>query len=1052
MATTDFASWILKRPHLVTSLLLLSAVLGLIGFRAMPMNLFPDANYPQVIVLITEPGASASDIEDRVTRPVEKALYSISLVRTIRSTTQDEMAAVSVEFEYEKGLSDAATDVANALKKIEAMLPNDILPPQIFKISDATAPVFTLAAYPAPNSNLDLSKIRQLANNDIKEAFLRIPEVGDVEIFGAYIPQINIEVDQRKLRELGLNLDQVVMEIKSQNLDIPSGLIIQDKNQYRIKTYGEKKDKAELASIVIATKNGYPILLEDIAEVEVGIQDRHSLFLGNGREAIGINILRPEKGGHVTTTIKAVERALPQIRAMFPDIKFEVADTQKTIIETSIKNMAEALRDSVLMTVLVIFLTLASIRLASIAAVSIPLVCFMAFAGMYLLGYELNIVTMTAIILSVGLLVDDSIVVIENIQRHSLQKTESLKEAVVHGLNEILLADWSGTFTTVIVLIPIMFVGGYPEKILRPLTVVLSLTLLASFIVSVTVIPLAAQRLLRKGEQKNFIERAASLVDKTIISLLKNLFQNLVLIGLQHRFIFVFIGIVLFILSMRQMPLVGRDLMPSMDTGIIKVAFKTETDAAINVTSKIAKSIERVLEQIEGLEMTSLVMGSEPGVVSFGTGKTQQSGLITAHYIDRFHRKETIWQIEDKIRYQASLIPGVVSLSVYDFGATPLSSIAAPVDIMLTGPDPRVLDQLADELAERIKKVKGLTSVERSWTWDKREIALYIDPALCSKYGTNFSEISRQIRNGLDGINASTLSIRGQDGYVIKVRYEPGLRNNLDDLLSIYIETPSGLIPLEEIAKIEKKFTRSIVTRKDLMPVVDIYGYRAQAAISHLHDRIAKALSDFSMPPGYQLSYEGEYKNMGSTGKRLGKALTISLILLFFSLVITFRSFMNPVVIMVAIPLSMIGAVWGLMITERHMCMPATMGMILLTGIVVNNSILLIDFIEKSLTKGVSLKKAIIDAVQTRTRPIFMTVACTVVGMWPVAAQRALGLERLSPLAVVAIGGLIVSTILTLVYVPIFYSLVADMRGWLERLRINNNAEKKNTLLKTTKN
>ncbi len=1033
MASFDLASHILKRPHLILSLLFLCAVLGFIGFRSMPLNLFPDANFPRIVVLVSEPGASARDIEDKVTRPVEKALYSISLVRTVKSSSQDQMAAISAEFEYEKGLADAATDVANALKKVESTLPPDILPPQIFKVSDATAPVFTLALRPKSGSQIDIAKIRQLADNEIKEAFLRIPTVGDVEVFGGYVPEITVDIDQAKLRSIGLSLSQVLLAIRGQNINIPDGLILRTKTQYRLKTYGEKANLSELSSIVLATRQGHPITLGDVAKIELGTRDRQSLFMGNGYEAIGLNILRPEKGGHVTTTIDAVEKALPGIKALFPQVEFQIADTQKGLIEASIKNMTQALRDSIIMTVLVIFLTLASIRLASLAAVSIPLVCFMAFAGMYLLGYELNIVTMTAIILSVGLLVDDSIVVIENIQRHAAQENKSITQAVIDGLNEIFLADWAGTFTTVIVLVPIMFVGGYSEKILRPLTVVLSLTLLSSFLASVTIIPLLAKRFTTRPQKKNLIEKAASQVDRFIVEPIRDLFQELVTFALRHRLIFIVIGLILLAISLRQVPLVGRDLMPSMDTGIVKVSFKTQADASIDVSHQVAKAIEQVLRDIEGLEMTALEIGSEPGVISFGTGRTPQDGSITAHFIDRFHRKKTIWQMEQDIRERASKIPGIISLSVYDFGATPLSSISAPVDLVISGPDPMVLDTLADKVLEKIKNVKGLTSVTRSWTWDKREIALFIDPQQCAVFGTSVDEVSRLIGQAIQGQGATILRVPGEDGYLVRVRYDKALRDSLEDVMALYIDTNKGLVPLSQLASYEKRFTRTLFTRKDLMPVVDIYGYRATSAISHLHERITKALSDLSLPKGYELTYEGEYKNMGQTGKRLGKALGIAVILLFFSLVVTFRSFVSPLVIMVAIPLSVIGAVWGLLITGRHMCMPATMGMILLTGIVVNNSILLIDFIQQERRRGRDIKNAIIGAVRMRTRPIFMTVACTVVGMWPVAAQRALGLERLSPLAVVAIGGLIVSTLLTLVYVPIFYSLVEDLKRRLTK-------------------
>ncbi len=1035
MASFDLAGNILKRPHLIISLLLLASVLGLIGFSSMPMNLFPDANYPQIVVLIQEPGASAKDVESKVTRVVEKALYSISLVRKIKSTTQDGMAAVAVEFEYKKGLDAAATDVANQLNRIKPELPSDILPPQIFKVSDATAPVFTFALIPKKRSLFDLAKVRQLADNEIKEAFLRIPQVGNVEVFGGYKPEIEIDVDRNRLKAFGLDLAQVIAAIRSQNLNIPDGLIIRSKDQFRIKTYGEKADISQLGNILVSTRDGYPVLLKDIANIKTSFKDRQSLFMRNLEEAIGLNVMRPEKDGHVTTTIKAVQKALPKIEKQFPEIEFKIADTQKNLIETTIKNLIDALRDSVMMTVLVIFITLASIRLASLAAISIPLVFLMAFAVMYLMGSELNIVTMTAIILSVGLLVDDSIVVIENIQRHATKLAKPIKQAIIDGLNEIVLADWAGTFTTVIVLVPIMFVGGYSQKILRPLTVVLSLTLLSSFIVSVTIIPLMAKYMAGKGT-KNFIERFVSLVDKYLIVPIRDFFASLVGFALRHRPFFIIPAIVLFIISMKQMPLIGRDLMPPMDTGIVKIDFKAESDLGINATQKIAQKVARIVASMPGFRYMSLEVGTEPGVISFGTSRTPQQGVITAHFIDRFHRKKTIWQIEKEIQKRAFLIPGISSLAVYDYGATPLSSIAAPVDIMVSGPDVKLLNSLANEVEKRLYKVRGLTAVTRSWTWDKKEAALYIDPEKAAFYETNPISISSQIRQRIEGVGASVLRINGEDGYLIRVRYQKKQRDSIDSILNFEIKTPKGLIPLRELARINTRLIPTVFTRNDLIPVVDVYGYRsAEASISHLHERIIKVLKGLKLPKGYKISYEGEYKNMGETGARMGKALGIAVILLFFSLVITFKSWTNPLVIMVAIPLAIIGAVWGLLITGRHMCMPATMGLILLTGIVVNNSILLIDFIEQARKKGEDLIGAIKQAVKTRTRPIIMTVTCTVVGMWPVAAQKAIGLERLSPLAVVAIGGLIVSTILTLVYVPIFYSLVEDAKNLLKRLK-----------------
>ena len=1037
-----FVERFLERPHLIASLIFLAVALGFIGFKSMPLNLFPDANYPVISVIISWPGASADDVEDKVTRIVEKELATVDLVRKVRSVSQDEMAAVSVEFEYKKGLDAAATDIANALKRIGSKLPPDIRPSRIFRVSDATTPVFTLAIIPKKESHLDLAKVRQLADNEIREDFLRIPDVANVEVFGGYFPEVSVEIDPVKLHAYGLSLEQVILALRGQNVNIPDGLIIREDGQFLIKTQGERLKKEEFASIVVAHEpgnGGGEVHLGDIASIKTLYQERQSLYRGNGRAAIGINLLRPEKG-HVTTTIAAVEKALPAIRAKYPGISIEVADTQKIIIESSIENMVDALRDAIIMTVGVIFLILADTRISLLAAISIPFTYFLTFAAMYLFGYELNIVTLTAVIVAVGLLLDDAIVVIENIERHYYRIGKPIYRAVVDGLNEILLADWAGTYTTVIVLIPIMFIGGYVEKILRQFTVVLSFALLSSYVVSVTVIPLLAPYLVRTDSKKNGFERVVALFGTHVIDPIRDFFASLIDTALSHKWLFIISGIILFVVSMRfVMPLSGRDLMPPMDTGIVKIAFEADSDTSISGTEKIARKIESILQRMEGVELISTTVGSEPGVVSFGTGNIPQQGLVTVHFVDRFHRKETIWQMEEEIRRQTAGITGLKSLDVFDFGATPLSSITAPVDIMVSGPDPGVLDNLADQVKTRLMKVRGLTTVTRSWTMDKTEWLMHVDIEKASRYGLGPVEISRELTDAVKGGAASVLRVPGEDGYLIRVRYPSRARDSLSDILAINIPTKLGPVPVGEFVRFTKSRTRTKYTRQGLEPTVDIYGYRGTVAITYLQDQIKRALSGLQLPPGYHISNEGEVKNMEEAGGRLKKALGLAVILLFFSLAPTFRSWINPLTIMTAIPFAMIGGAWGLLIVGRHACMPANMGMILLAGIVVNNSILLIDFIEKSRARGMKMKAAIEQAVRVRTRPILMTASGTIVGMLPIAAQRALGLERLSPLAVVAIGGLLVATFLTLIYVPIFYSLVDGMREkgkeWLEKRR-----------------
>ncbi len=1024
----NFVEAYTRKPHLLTAIIFLVVALGVISFKLMPLNLFPDANYPVISVVIYQPGASARDMEDKVARPIEKELGTIDLVRKVTSVSNDEIAAVSAEFEYKKGLDSAATDVANALQKIMWKLPKGILPPQIFKVSDATSPVVTLALTPKKGSHLDLAKVRQLADSEIKEALLRIPHVADVEVFGGYKPEYLVAVDQTRLHRYHLSLPQIMAAIGAQNLNIPNGLIIRKKSQFLFKVAGEKRVMEELGSMVVGKgPDNREVHLRDVARIKASYKERQSLFHGNGKQAIGVNILRSPRG-HVTTTLASLDKYLPRIKKKFPYIDFQVVDTQGTLIKTSISNMVDSLRDAIIMTIIVIFLFLANVRMSVLAAISIPFVYFMTFAEMKLLNYELNIVTLTAVILAVGLLLDDAIVVIENIERHYTQLGKPIARAAIEGTREIILADFAGTYTTVIVLIPIMFIGGYVQKILRPLSVVLALSLLNSFIISVTVIPLFAPRFLEGKREKNRVERLLDLFDRHIIGGARRLFVALLDTGLRHRLIFILLAVLLLMVSRKMMPLAGRDLMPPMDTGILKVSFEADSGSSLAQTEKILQRMEAIIKKQKGLVRFDSMVGSEPGVISFGKGRTPQMGLITAHFVDRFHRKESLWDIENRLRRAFQEIPGLKYVDVYDFGATPLSSISAPVDVMISGPDPEVLDRLASQVESRLRKVKGLTSVSRTWTLDKKEAQFIVDMHKAALYGLSPLDISHQVAAAVKGGEASVFRVPGEDGYVIRVRYPSRERNSKKRLETLQIQSSLGPVPLRSLGRITLVKTRTTITHQNYQPTVDVYGYRSTMAISHIQEQVNRLLKGIPLPPGYHISQEGEIKKMKESFTRLVHALAFAIILLYFSLVPTFKSWIHPFTIMAAIPLALIGAIWGLLVVGRHSCMPAFMGMILLAGIVVNNSILLLDFAERALEGGASLREALEGAVRVRVRPILMTASATIVGMIPIAAQWAVGLERLSPLAVVAIGGLTVSTLLTLFYIPLLYSLFHDAR------------------------
>jgi multidrug efflux pump subunit AcrB len=581
-----------------------------------------------------------------------------------------------------------------------------------------------------------------------------------------------------------------------------------------------------------------------------------------------------------------------------------------------------------------------------------------------------------------------------------------------------------------------MFVGGYSQKILRPLAVVLSLALFSSYVVSVTVIPLLAPRLMKAGQGANRLER---MLEK---------FSALWLLPLQRFFIRCFrlstgkwgwllptLMLGLLLISLRQMPLAGRDLMPPMDTGIVKIDFEVWPNSPVAIIDQVVAEMEKQIMAVPGFVRMATVVGAEPGVISFGADRTPQEGLITVHFQNRFERDQSIWQIEAGLRESLSRLPGLKRADVYDYGATPLSSIAAPIDVMISGPDSRLLDRLAVGAEQRLRTVRGLTSVSPSWNWSKREIAITLDEARLARYGLSPVDVSSMIITATTGRVASHFSIAAQDGYNVRLRFDPDDMTAIADLETLQIVGPEGTVPLADIAEIRQVFRQSRITRQGLSPVINIRGYRDRTAITHLQDQVQTALADMPLSAGYRISQEGEIRQMKESFAELGLAMGLAILFLYFSMVVTFSSYLQPVIIMSAIPLAFIGVPWGMLLLERHFCMPAAMGMILLGGIVVNNSIILVDFIERSRAEGKSLQAAIEAAISRRTRPILMTALSTVAGMLPVAAQSAVGLERLSPLAVVAIAGLLVSTFLTLAWIPALYAGVDRLKIKLRQSR-----------------
>ena len=1004
-----------KRPYLLFSIIFGFFVMGIIGLKELPKNLFPDANRPQVVVITSIPGATAEVAANSVSKPIEEEISRISLVRDVSSINMANFSIVKAEFEYEKGIEAAAVDVANALSIAKSKLPKNANP-SVYTVGDFTLPVEVVALSPK-NKNITLAEIRKIADSHIKPYLLANPKIGNVEVFGGYQSAINIEIDPFKAKKFGIDFDTLAKAIMALNKDIPLGLTKNKESFYTITYYGEQDNIEKLKNLNILPN----LKLKDIAKVSWSHKKRTSGYLGNGKAAIALSIQRAP-GGSVLDVSNVAREEIAKLAKLYPNIDFQIADTQRDLIETANKNMLEALRDAIIFTLLVLLFFLGNFRAIIAAGISIPFVFFGTIAIIWLSGGELNIVIYTAIILALGMLVDDAVVVLENIERH-IENSENMQTAIIKGTKEVLAPVFAGTVGTIAVIFPLMFVGDFPEHIFRPLISTLIIALLISYFLSITFIPRFSSLLYKKGTKKTKIEKIFEKIYQNSIGLLVKPYINIVNFSNGRWQIFrkIFLTtavVIVFILSLKNiMPLIGKDVMPPMDTGIIKAQIAFSANESVESAEEKLKKFLTWLHKQPWVKSSSVAFGSEVGVLSLGSGNLPSEATITINAVDRFSRKESIWQLENKIRDKIAQLPGVKKNDVFDFGATALSTIKAPLDIRIKAADYEKLPDIAKEIINEIKNIKGLTSINQSWDKDFTEIIVDINKNRALSYGLTPYHIAMQIpiKGEIISLAANLPTMNTQ---FIRLYLKGKFNENIQNLKLLPIKTKYGEIPLSEIAKLKYQLTPAKIERNKLLYSIDINGFRAKRPITHITDDANNALKNIDTT-GFVVTQEGDITQLNDSFKRIIKAIAIGIIILFFTLISIYESVRLAVIMILVLPLSMIGAAWGMLLFDKPSCTPGMVGLLLLFGIIIKNAVLLIDFY-KEYKKEETPFKAAIQSIKIRFRPVMMTAFGTIAGMIPIALEQAVGLERLSPLADVAIGGLLVGTLLTLIYIPLF--------------------------------
>lgn len=1023
----NLAEFSIKNKYTIFAVIIATLLFGIYAGKTLKMELFPDTSPPLINVVTAYPGVSAKDIVKDVSKPMEEEFATVEGVKKIKSTSQDGISIIKVEFHYGRDVDIAAVDIQNTINRIKRELPGGIQEPQVMKFSTSNKPVIT---YAVQSKQVSLAAVRDLSENEIKTALQTVNGAAAVDVFGGYKGQVNVFVDKRKLEALNIPLVQITTAISGQNASASGGRISGEDQELLIRLVQEYANPEELRNTVISNKNGNLIYLKDVASVDASGEERRSEYRYNGEAAIALQVIKRDDANTVEV-VELVKEKIEELEKRYPYLEFKAADDDSVFTKQVVENMTGSVRDAVILTTIIIMISIVSLSESMIVSLSMP-ISFMATLGlMKLSGMELNLITLSGLILAVGIVVDDSIIVLENIMRHHRDFKKDLKTAAIDGAREIFLADVAGTTTTAIVLVPLLFIEGFVGKVFGPLSLTLIYALGVSLIVSLTVIPLFT--VLIGGRSWPRLQKITVKLASPYTNFMNGLrdFYTWILSGaLKHRWLSIMLALVLFVLGMQLLKNIGMEVLPKLDAGTFSVSLQASPGTSLTKTSEITQQVEKIIASEKDVKFYSTRIGYEPGSHFLGDtgalGVTQAN--ITVNLSTRKERKETIWQIEERIRKNISTVPGIETFVVKESGGTAISTTAAPIDIRISGQDPEIASSLANDVQAKISKVPGAVNLYQSWSLNNPEIHVSVNEKRAAELGLTPTGIIKEVFASLEGAPASEIKSDIRKDTRILVRYRPEDRTSLDNLTGVMLFTPTGArVPLRDVAEIESSRGANVVTRENLQPTIDVLGYTFGRTFSHVTADIGKELANIPVPDGYSITITGEQTDLQESMGDLLFSLALAVMAVYLLLVAQFRSFIHPITIMVAVPLVLIGVSLALLLTNKAVSMSVMLGLILLVGTVVNNSIMLIDFIIRARNDGKTRYEAIIDSVSVRFRPIMMTAMSQLAGMFPLATGMALGSERFAPLATAVIGGILTATLLTMIVVPVVYSLFDDL-------------------------
>jgi len=1015
----------------ITTLMVFTAVIvmGLYSLRYIPVDLFPEMDPPFISVITTWPGANASDVETNVTRPLEDSFNTVDNLKEITSTSSDNLSVISLEFDWDADLNEASNDVRDAIDLLFAALPDEVSRPTIFKFNMSMIPI-VFYAITAEESYPGLDKILE---ERIVNPLNRIEGIGSVMLVGSPQRRIYVEADPVKLEAYNLTIEQIGNAIQAENMNMPAGNVKMGMIDYQFRIQGEFAESYELNDLVVGYSRGSSVLLKDVATVRDTLRDRAFEERIDGRQGVRMFVMK-QSGANTVRIAQEIRSALTELeKELPPDVQIqEILDTSM-FIRNSISNLSRTLLFALLFVVLVVLFFLGKWRATFIVMLTIPISLIVSFIYLFLTGGSLNIISLASLSIALGMVVDDAIVVLENISRH-IERGTSPREAAIYATNEVWLSVIITTLVIVSVFFPLTLVGGMTGILFKQLGWIVSITVVTSTLAAISLTPMLASKLLDLKSKPASPGRFSHVrIVEPFLRGLEDVYEKTIRVALFNKKKVLLAALVIFVGSLFMINLLSTEFIPEADEARLSANIELATGLRVEETIKVSRQIEAIVnERYPEVEILSISSGSdaEGGMMMFmGGGSNVINVMLRLTFAEE--RERSVWEIADDLRSQLDQIPDIVEYSV-EAGSGGMGDTT--VDVEIYGFDFNVTSALAETIRRDIAAIPGAVNVQVSRKDDRPELQVVLDRQKMAENGLNTAMVSAALRNRIDGMRTSYLREEG-DEYEIVVRYKEDFRNSVSDLESITIQNPMGAgIKLGEIGRVEEYWSPPNIERKSRERVVTVSAIPSGIALGDLAQEINAVIETTDIPPGVMINVGGAYEDMMDSFMDLGLLLMISIILVFLVMASQFESFIMPFVIMFSIPFSFTGVILALLITNTTLSIIAGLGAVLLIGIVVKNGIVLIDYINLKRDRGLPLNEAIAQSGKLRLRPVLMTATTTILAMLPLALSTGDGSEIWSPMGITLIGGLIFSTAVTLVLVPVVYGIFAR-RGERDKLR-----------------